>query len=78
MQFWVYENWTEPHARVHFDNCPHCNYGSGTDKEKGPDNGKWIGPFESYENAKQLAVAFIEEHNCKDRNIDCGKCKPHA
>ncbi len=29
IEFWVYTNWTEPHARVHLDHCSHCNYGEG-------------------------------------------------
>jgi hypothetical protein len=29
------------------------------------------------EKAKMVAEKFIAEHNCKDKNIDCGICKPH-
>lgn len=72
MNYWIYENWTVVkggRTTIHTGDCSYCNEGQGMDKIKDPDrNGKWHGPFESYENAKKRALGL--------RNIvrDCGRC----
>lgn len=56
-KFWIYENWVaEKKAVIHKANCSYCNNGQGTQKNKlGNKNGKWHGPFNSYEEAKEIA-----------------------
>lgn len=69
--FWVYENWVaEKKAVIHKANCSYCNNGQGTQRNKlGNKNGKWHGPFNSYEEAKILAEGL------QDRTVrDCKIC----
>lgn len=69
--FWVYENWAaEKKAVIHKANCSYCNNGQGTQRNKlGNKNGKWHGPFNSYEEAKILAEEL------QDRTVrDCKIC----
>lgn len=60
--FWIYENWVaEKKAIIHKCNCSYCNNGKGTQKNKlGNKNGKWHGPFDSYEDAKIFAYGLEE------------------
>ena len=75
MAYRVYENWSvRPRkAKIHFGHCPYCNYGQGTAKPKGTDNGKWHGGKPGYSSfAEAYAVAQQTGHpvSC------CGHCKP--
>lgn len=69
MNFYVYENWTaEDKAIIHRDSCGHCNYGRGCHANPLSDkNGKWHGPFESFEGAEKAAKATgrdCRKHYC--------------
>ena len=74
MSFYIYENWTaERKAVIHQESCSHCNMGQGCHKNiHGDKNGRWHGPFESYQNALNFA------NNLRDRRVrSCGHCEPH-
>ena len=54
MNFYVYEN-RRAHghsARVHREECPHCNEGQGNHPGSGTANGQWHGPFEGSDGAR--------------------------
>ncbi|MGN0728887.1 hypothetical protein [Treponema sp.] len=78
IQFWVYENFRKLHARVHLRNCSCCNDGAGTNKIKGKENGKWVDPFNTYNEAENEAKRFIKEKNCEDKKINCSFCEPQS
>jgi len=71
--YWVYENWRARghQARVHEGNCPSCNNGEGL-RGRGthPDNGRWHGPFPSFEEANDFASAHSRAPSC------CRRCEP--
>ena len=72
-KFWIYENWVaEKKAVIHKANCSYCNNGQGTQKNKlGNKNGRWHGPFNSYEEVKVVADGL------EDREVrDCRSCNP--
>ena len=76
MAFWVYENWqgSESKARIHVGSCPYCNYGQGTNKTKGTDNGKWHGGllgYPDFDKAETTAQQTGRPVSC------CGHCKPN-
>jgi len=54
--YWVYENWTHEKAVIHRSNCSYCNEGRGIHPGSGPRNGRWHGPFPSFEAAHQAAA----------------------
>ncbi len=60
MTYHVYENWTAHKAKIHLSDCPYCKYGKGT-HETGPTrNGRWLGPFATYEEAHATATATAQ------------------
>lgn len=78
MNYWVYTNWTVKHARVHTANCTYCNNGRGIHDTDNENNGKWFGPYNSYQDARTKALELITEYNCEDQQIDCDYCNPSA
>ena len=75
MAYWVYENWQvrPPKAKIHFGYCSYCNNGQGTDKDKGPDNGKCHGGdhgYPTFAEAHAVAQATGQCVSC------CKRCKP--
>lgn len=72
MSFYIYENWTaEKKAVIHKGDCSFCDNGRGVHENvRGDRNGKWRGPFESYQGAKNIAESL------GDRQVrDCKKCQ---
>jgi hypothetical protein len=56
INFYIYENWAHGHtAKVHYAQCSQCNYGDGTHGRRSTPNGRWLGPFESFEAAVEEA-----------------------
>ena len=57
MRYYVYENWTAEHkAVIHKGTCRYCNEGQGCQENSlGNKNGKWHGPFDSFEKAGSAA-----------------------
>lgn len=57
MEYFIYENWTHKKAIVHRADCVCCNYGKGRyDALKYSErNGRWLGPFQTREEAKEAA-----------------------
>lgn len=72
MSYWVYENWRAHghRATVHRGACGHCNDGSGQGGGTRADNGQWLGPF----NTADEAAAAARATGGADRR--CGSCKP--
>jgi len=69
--FYVYENWrAEQKAVIHSGSCSSCNYGKGVHPGASNDNGRWYGPFYSFQDAYQCA----SETNRPIRS--CKKCAP--
>lgn len=69
MNFYVYENWTaEIKAVLHRGSCGNCKEGNGCHRTvQGRNNGKWWGPFPSYQEAKAKAISLnrpIKDHRC--------------
>ena len=60
MTYHVYENWTVHEAKVHFSDCPFCNNGKGIHPNAGSNNGRWLGPFATLDEALQVAQATGE------------------
>jgi hypothetical protein len=57
ISYFVYENWAaENKARIHYGHCKFCNYGKGIHPDAGNRNGCWHGPFNSFTEAKKVAV----------------------
>lgn len=69
MRFYIYEHWTaEKKAVIHRGECSFCNYGDGIHQNiRGEKNGRWHGPFDSYEEARGIAEGFRnrEVRDCK-------------
>ena len=79
MTYYVYTNWTQPHARVHKGECPFCNEGEGIHNTDNEEHGKWeIKSYPTYKEAYAAAKNFIEKHDCDDKQINCGHCHPEA
>ena len=73
MQYYIYEHWTtEKKAVIHKGSCGNCNYGQGCHQHiRGELNGKWHGPFDTYEKARTFA------NTLKNRPVrPCGNCHP--
>jgi hypothetical protein len=72
MTYYVYENWVaEGHkARVHFGSCPYCKEGKGIHPNAGKRNGRWLGPYNTFEAA--LAAA----HQTGGKVSACRHCEP--
>lgn len=72
-EYYIYENWVaEKKAVIHRDICGNCNHGQGKHANIcGEKNGKWHGPFKTYDKAKKFAL------NLDDRTVrDCKVCNP--
>jgi len=56
-QFYVYENLiAEGHkAKIHRAECSFCNYGKGIHGTDNIKHGQWLGPFETFADARQAA-----------------------
>lgn len=69
MSFYVYENWVaEKKAVIHKGECSFCNNGVGIHQNiRGVKNCRWHGPFDSYEEAREIAKGLgnREVRNCK-------------
>jgi hypothetical protein len=75
LHFYIYENWRAEKngkAKVHKENCPHCNKGEGQAKNKESGrNGIWHPPFTSFESAWEAAVLMPNrKESC------CNICNP--
>ena len=72
MSYWVYENWRAHghRATVHRSECGHCNDGAGQHGGTRADNGRWLGPFNTAEEAGSAARAT----GGTDRR--CRSCRP--
>lgn len=70
--YYVYQNWQARglRARIHEGSCKHCNDGKGRGKEIDPAHGKWHGPLESEEAARNVALAFGPRYDVQN----CGCC----
>ena len=55
MTYHVYENFKENKAKIHFSNCPYCNNGKGTHRTVETENGQWLGPFQTFQEARRAA-----------------------
>ena len=70
MSFWAYENWTNARkVTLHAGHCGFCKEGRGrSGKGTKPENGRWLGPFESLDAARAAAEALppatISEDRC--------------
>jgi len=60
MTYHVYENWTVHKAKVHFSDCSFCNNGKGIHPDAGTNNGRWLGPFPTLDEALHAAQATGE------------------
>lgn len=58
MSFFVYQNWHRMRARLHYGNCSHCKFGSGTQPHDSGLNGKWNGPFDTRRAASSMMMSF--------------------
>lgn len=69
MAYWVYENWRDrpKKAKVHFARCSHCNHGKGKAGGTSPENGRWVGSFDNFEDAMAHAMqtSFPDTDPCK-------------
>lgn len=69
--YFVYENWVaEKKAMIHFGDCSSCNFGQGIHPGAGTNNGRWHGPFSSFESAQKAARETGRQVKT------CGKCTP--
>lgn len=69
--YFVYENWTGRHARIHRGTCRYCNHGKGLRPQSAGQNGEWYGPFAT----KDQASKKLKEMNYRDTQ-DCAICMP--
>ncbi len=72
--YFIYENWVaEGHkARIHSGDCPYCNFGKGIHHIDNMTNGRWLGPFENFEEVFRVAT---ETGGHVSR---CKHCKPSS
>jgi len=51
--YYIYENWRAHghRVRLHRSDCSFCNSGKGIHPDAAHGNGKWLGPFESADEA---------------------------
>ncbi len=70
MTYWIYENWrAHGHkAVIHDGSCGFCNEGSGRAGGTDPKNGRWHGPFNGVDGARNFAATLGStrtwEHTC--------------
>lgn len=57
MSYYVYENWRAAghRARIHFSSCSFCRNGKGIHPGSSSRNGRWLGPFDTFEAASSAA-----------------------
>lgn len=57
--YWVYENWRAKghYAKVHRGTCGCCKNGRGLTTGTRADNGRWLGPFQTFEEALDVSAA---------------------
>ena len=80
MAFWIYYHWargkhgTNYHSLVHRGECGECHDGRGKrlDAVDGK-RGKWVGSFETYEDARAKAGTYQGEAY---QIMDCQHCNP--
>jgi hypothetical protein len=71
---WAYENWRAHghRATIHLEGCDHRNGGQGAHGGGESPNGKWHGPFDDYQEAR-------DRFNRKPIEIRrCHICSPHS
>lgn len=76
MKYYIYENWVaEKKAVIHRSDCGFCQNGQGIHENPlGEKNGKWHGPFDSYQEARAEANKL---NSLKGRDVrSCNICKP--
>ena len=56
--YWVYENRPTNRSTMHLSICSYCNEGRGVRPSSSQRNGKWHGPFQSFEAANQTAAGL--------------------
>ena len=69
-EFWAYDNWHRDRARVHQAGCPFCNHGRGVQGGASGDNGQWLGPFSSAEDALARVSNRADARYCGT----CARC----
>jgi len=67
LMYWTYENWVHKYARVHRADCVYCNDGLGFHDVANSPAGRWLGPFEHFDNA-----SLASEYGA----TPCGHCSP--
>lgn len=74
MKYYIYENWrAEKKCVIHTSSCRMCKDGKGIHLQSSEQNGKWHGPFVSYEDALKYAMS------CENRVIKtCKICIPEV
>jgi hypothetical protein len=73
MTYHFYDNWQvrPKKAKIHFSDCPWCNYGQGANKPQDEGlHGRWHGPFATFEQAHDAA------RRTRNTPSTCGHCKP--
>ena len=78
MTYWVYENWQEKHASIHKATCGLCNDGQGCHNTSNQENGRWFGPYETYNLALHEAQTFVHNNNCENDLKICNQCNPNV
>lgn len=73
MAYWVYENWTHRHARIHQGSCRYCNNGKGWQPIDSGANGKWHGDFST----RSAAFNLLKQFGYHDMQ-DCAVCMPSS
>ncbi len=71
--YFIYENWVaEGHkARIHFGHCSYCNFGQGMHKTENEINGRWLGPYNNFQEAFDTAT------ETGGHVSNCKHCNPH-
>lgn len=74
MTYYVYENWRAHghQSRVHRAECGQCNNGCGVAGGTRSDNGKWHGPYGTFNEADDVSRKLPGEHHL------CKICRPSA
>ena len=67
-RFYIYENWQAgPHkAIIHSGSCGHCNDGRGRAGGYDPSHARWHGPFDSFDEAKEVRARIPGVVNRKE------------
>ncbi len=67
MSYYVYENWRAEgrKAVLHVNSCGFCKDGQGLAGGTRSDNGKWHGPFDNVEQAREIVPGIMPVvHRC--------------